>query len=107
MGASLQGLGPQERDRMRAHAAAQPFRTWTQRLALQNPARDQLPKLLISCSFPLSQVREMIAAGHPWFAELAGPRWSFLELPTGHWPMFSVPEALASLLERLPAAARR
>jgi len=105
MGASLQGLGPQERARMRARAAAQPFRTWTQPLSLTNPARDQLAKLLISCSTPLAQVRELIAAGHPWFAELAGPRWSFLELPTGHWPMFSVPERLADLLDRLPAAA--
>jgi pimeloyl-ACP methyl ester carboxylesterase len=105
MGASLQGLGPEERARMRARAAAQPFRTWTQPLSLTNPARDQLAKLLISCSTPLAQVRELIAAGHPWFAELAGPRWSFLELPTGHWPMFSVPERLADLLDRLPAAA--
>jgi pimeloyl-ACP methyl ester carboxylesterase len=105
MGASLEGLGPDERARMRAHAAAQPFRTWTQPLSLGNPARGRLPKLMITCSIPLAQVREMIAAGHPWFAELAGPEWSFLELPTGHWPMFSVPEPLASLLGRLPAAA--
>ena len=105
MGASLQGLGPEERARMQARATAQPFRTWTQPLSLTNPARDQLAKLLISCSTPLAQVRELIAAGHPWFAELAGPRWSFLELPTGHWPMFSVPERLADLLDRLPAAA--
>jgi hypothetical protein len=49
----------------------------------------------------------MIAAGHPWFAALAGPQWSFLELPTGHWPMFSVPDELASVLGGLdvgPAA---
>ena len=103
MGASLQGLGPNERARMRAHAAAQPVRTWTQPLSLKNPAREQLPKLLITCSLPLAQVKEMIAAGHPWFAELAGPQWSFLELPTGHWPMFSVPEPLASLLHDLRA----
>jgi pimeloyl-ACP methyl ester carboxylesterase len=103
MGASLQGLGPNERARMRAHAAAQPVRTWTQPLSLKNPAREQLPKLLITCSLPLAQVKEMVAAGHPWFAELAGPQWSFLELPTGHWPMFSVPEPLASLLPDLRA----
>jgi pimeloyl-ACP methyl ester carboxylesterase len=103
MGASLQGLGPNERARMRAHAAAQPVRTWTQPLSLKNPAREQLPKLLITCSLPLAQVEEMVAAGHPWFAELAGPQWSFLELPTGHWPMFSVPEPLASLLHDLRA----
>jgi hypothetical protein len=77
-------------------------RTWTQPLSLKNPAREQLPKLLITCSFPLAQVQEMIAAGHPWFAELAGPQWSFLELPTGHWPMFSEPDRLAALLNDLP-----
>jgi hypothetical protein len=103
MGASLEGLGPDERARMRARAVAQPVRTWTQPLSLKNPAREQLPKLLITCSLPLAQVKEMVAAGHPWFAELAGPQWSFLELPTGHWPMFSVPEPLASLLHDLRA----
>jgi pimeloyl-ACP methyl ester carboxylesterase len=105
MGASLEGLGPTERARMRGRAAAQPFRTWTQPLSLGNPARERLPKAMITSSIPLAQVREMIAAGHPWFAELAGPEWSFLELPTGHWPMFSVPGPLASLLDGLPAAA--
>jgi pimeloyl-ACP methyl ester carboxylesterase len=109
MGASLEGLGPEERDRMRARATAQPVRTWTQPLSLGNPARAELPKLLITCSFPLDQVRQMIAGGHPWFAELADPRWSFRELPTGHWPMFSVPGPLASLLHELSpeASARR
>jgi pimeloyl-ACP methyl ester carboxylesterase len=106
MGASLEGLGPEQRTRMRAHAAAQPLRTWTQPLSLKHPARDELAKLLITCSIPLAQVREMIAAGHPWFADLAGPQWSFRELPTGHWPMFSVPDALAELLHDLSPATR-
>jgi pimeloyl-ACP methyl ester carboxylesterase len=107
MGASLEGLGPKERARMRARAVAQPVRTWTQPLSLKDPVRQELPKLLITCSFPLAQVRELIAGGHPWFAALAGPEWSFLELPTGHWPMFSAPGPLAALLADLPAAARR
>jgi pimeloyl-ACP methyl ester carboxylesterase len=109
MGASLQGLGPDERGRMRARAVAQPLRTWTQPLTLTGTARQQLPKLLITCSVPLAQVREMIAAGHPWFAEMAAPQWSFRELPTGHWPIFSAPDPLASLLLDLApvAPARR
>jgi hypothetical protein len=32
------------------------------------------------------------------FRELAGPTWRLVELPTGHWPMFSRPEDLAELL---------
>jgi pimeloyl-ACP methyl ester carboxylesterase len=107
MGASLEGLGPEERARMRAHAAAQPVRTATQAVSVGNPAAQKLPKLLISCSIPLDQVRQMIAAGHPWFTALAGPEWSFQELPTGHWPMFSEPDRLAALLGGLEVASPR
>jgi pimeloyl-ACP methyl ester carboxylesterase len=107
MGASLEGLGPEERARMRAHAAAQPVRTATQAVSVGNPAAQKLPKLLISCSIPLDQVRQMIAAGHPWFTALGGPEWSFQELPTGHWPMFSEPDRLAALLGGLEVASPR
>jgi pimeloyl-ACP methyl ester carboxylesterase len=106
MGASLEGLGPDERARMRAGATAQPLRTWTQPLSLRGRAPEELPKLLITCSIPLAQVRQMIDSGHPWFAALAGPSWSFLELSTGHWPMFSVPGRLASLLAGLEVPGR-
>jgi pimeloyl-ACP methyl ester carboxylesterase len=97
-GASLAGLGEQERGLMRSRAVAQPFGTYTQPLALRDPAREELPRALVSCSFPLAQVRELIAAGHPWFVELAGPRWRLHELPTSHWPMLSRPGDLARLL---------
>jgi hypothetical protein len=43
-------------------------------------------------------VQEIIASGNPLFREMAGPNWRFVELPTGHWPMFSKPEDLAKLL---------
>ena len=98
VGASLNGLGSDERSRMRGRSVAQPLRTLTQPISLRNPAREQVPKLLITCTFPLTQVQEMIASGHPWFTEMAGPQWSFLELPTSHWPMFSAPDRLAELL---------
>jgi len=97
-GASLEGLGEQQRELMRTRAVAQPFGTYTQPLRLQNSARGALPKVLITNSFPLAQVRELIASEHPWFRELAGPEWRFAELPTGHWPMFSRPDDLAELL---------
>jgi hypothetical protein len=45
----------------------------------------------------------MIAGGHPWFAELAGPQWSVVELSTSHWPMFSALAELADVLDRLGA----
>jgi hypothetical protein len=92
---------------MAGRATAQPLRTWTQPLPPAARTGQELPKLLITCSFSLAQVRELIAAGHPWFAALGGPEWSFQELPTGHWPMFSVPEELATLLGGLEVASSR
>ena len=105
-GASLEGLDAQRRELMRSRAVAQPFGTYTQPLRLANTAREALPKLLITNSFPLAQVKELITSEHPWFRELAGPEWRFLDLPTGHWPMFSRPDDLAALLnDILPSQA--
>jgi pimeloyl-ACP methyl ester carboxylesterase len=97
-GASLEGLGDAERAWLREHATDHPFGTYTQPLRLRGAAAQPLPKVLVSSSFPLRQVRELIAGGHPWFAVMAGPEWELLELPTGHWPMASRPDDLADLL---------
>ena len=53
-GGELGRARPEERARMRAHATPQPLRTATQALALRKPADEKLPKLLISCSIPLT-----------------------------------------------------
>jgi pimeloyl-ACP methyl ester carboxylesterase len=97
-GASLEGLGDAERAWLRDNATDHPFGTYTQPLRLRNAAAAPLPKVLVSSSFPLQQVRQLIAGGHPWFAALAGPEWELLELRTGHWPMASRPGDLADLL---------
>jgi hypothetical protein len=52
----------------------------------------------VSNGFPIAQVRELVASGHPWFAELGGPQRSFVEVLTIHWPMFSAPKELADAL---------
>jgi len=100
-GASLEGLDDATLARIRARATAQPFGTYTELLRLTSPADTSLPKVLIACSFPLEQVRAMIDGGHPWFAEMARPEWSFVEVTTGHWPMFSAPHELAAALLQL------
>ena len=40
----------------------------------------------------------MIASDSHLFRGLAGPEWRFTELPTGHYPMLSRPDELATLL---------
>jgi pimeloyl-ACP methyl ester carboxylesterase len=96
--ASLEGLSDDQLRLFRSRAVAQPFGTYTRPLRLKNPAREAIPKVAILCSFSQAQVQELIASDEPLFRGLAGPNWRFVELPTGHWPMFSRPDDLAALL---------
>ena len=104
-GASLAGISDAQRRRFRASAAPQPFGSFTQPLRLTRPDAAPLPKLAVLCEFTEAQMREMIAAGHPYALAMSGPEWRFVELPTSHWPMFSEPERLAAILHQ--AAAQR
>ncbi len=97
-GSALRGLGDAERRIMRGRAAAQPFGTARQPASLKNPARDSLPKTVIWCSMTAKEVQDMIAAYPAIGSELTKPGWQVLELPTGHWPMFSRPRELAEML---------
>jgi hypothetical protein len=99
LGASTEGVSEAVRRRFERLATPQPLGTWRQPLLRRNPAAAaQIPSTLVACSFPLPVIQQLIAAGHPMFAELAGPNWSFQELPTGHWPLLSRPEDLADVL---------
>jgi hypothetical protein len=100
---SLEGLDNDRLGLLRSRATPQPFGTFTRPLKLNNPAREALPKLGILCSLSLAQVQEMISSDDPVFRQLASPSWRFVELPTGHWPMFSRPEDLAGLLLDIPS----
>jgi pimeloyl-ACP methyl ester carboxylesterase len=102
---SLEGLDDDRIELLRSRAVDQPFGTFTRPLRLHNPAREALPKVGILCSFSLEEVRAIIASGNPLFREMAGPNWRFVELPTGHYPMFSRPDDLAEVLLGLPSRA--
>jgi pimeloyl-ACP methyl ester carboxylesterase len=102
---SLEGLDDAKLELLRSRAVDQPFGTFTQPLRLENPAREALPKLGIVCSFSLEEVRAIIDSGNPLFREMASPTWRFVELPTGHYPMFSRPDDLAEVLLDLPSGA--
>jgi pimeloyl-ACP methyl ester carboxylesterase len=100
-GNDLRGLGDAERRLMRARAADHPFATIQQPVRLKNPARDALPKTVIWSSLTPAEVQGMIEAYPAVSSELAKPGWQVLELPTGHWPMFSRPRDLAEVLASL------
>jgi pimeloyl-ACP methyl ester carboxylesterase len=102
---SLEGLDDARLDLLLSRAVDQPFGTFTQPLVLEYPASEALPKVGILCSFSLVEVRAIVDSGNPVFRELSRPNWRFVELPTGHYPMFSRPDDLAAVLLDLPAGA--
>ncbi|BAL89919.1 putative esterase [Actinoplanes missouriensis 431] len=81
---------------VRERGRAQPVGTATEPVR-HGEAWRGLARTAILCSFSAAQLRGL-AATVPAFALMSGESWTVRELPTGHWPMFSRPEDLASLL---------
>lgn len=97
--ASLDGLSPEALDRFRLRAVPEPGPVLRQRIELVNDARRAIPTTLVCCSISGAQVMELAAAGHPMFAEVATlQQVDVIDLPTGHWPMWSRPAELAQLI---------
>ena len=91
----LAGLDDAALTLLRTRSTPHPAASVRQPLGARATSAD-LPTALISCSLPIPQVREMMAAGHPFFAGLTEAR--IVSLPTGHWPMLSEPAGLARAL---------
>ena len=97
--ASLEGLTDEVLDRFRTRAVPEPGPVLRERLDLSNDARRQIPTTLVCCSIPGAQMMELARSGHPMFAETAElTDVEILDLPTGHWPMWSRPEDLAEVI---------
>jgi len=75
----------------------QPWHTATQPVSLTG-AWERLPRTGVLCTFSLAQLREM-APYAPVFAHMVDGDWTYVELPTWHWPMVSRPAELAEVLD--------
>lgn len=104
--ASLEGLGPEVLARFRARAVPEPGDVLRGTVELANDARFDVPTTLVCCSIPVAHLVELVEAGHPMFAEVAKLRQvDFVDLPTGHWPMWSRPGELAAIIADVAAGA--
>ncbi|MBB5869715.1 pimeloyl-ACP methyl ester carboxylesterase [Allocatelliglobosispora scoriae] len=95
---TLAGLSDADLATLRERATPHPFASLTQGVSY-TPEYAKLPATLFACTIPGDAARQMIEDGHPYFAMLAGA--DVIELPTGHWPMFSEPQRLAEILATL------
>jgi pimeloyl-ACP methyl ester carboxylesterase len=99
--ASVEGLSDHDLATFRRRAVPHPAAVAREPLALTNPARRAVPATLVACSFPAATILELAASGHPMFAEVAElTDLTTVDLPGGHWPMWSRPVELAAVLRR-------
>ncbi|WP_330932432.1 alpha/beta fold hydrolase [Spiractinospora alimapuensis] len=104
MGASLDGLDDNARQRFQDWALPHPAGTLREPIPLRDPRRNDTPATMICCSITSDTVRQLAAAGSDMFAPVAQLNHvTFVDLPTGHWPMWSRPIDLA---DAISAAAR-
>lgn len=105
----LVDLDEELRAAFRARAIPEPKGVAYDKQRLHDERRYNVPATIIACEFPSSMLREWIAAGHPFVAELSRIRdVDYVDLPTGHWPQFTKPAelgaAILAAVERTPAA---
>ncbi|MFF8035783.1 alpha/beta hydrolase [Streptomyces sp. NPDC016626] len=102
---STAGVSDAVLDRLTALAVPQPLGTLLQPLRLTG-AVTAVPATGVLCTrngASIDRVQRLVDFDDPAMAFLAEPRFSFFELPTGHWPMLSCPAELADVLLRATA----
>ena len=96
---SLVDLDDELRAHFRAIAVPEPGGVASDKQQLNDPRRFDVPSTVICCEMPTGAVRDLIAQGHPYVAELARlSNYELVDLPTGHWPQFTRPRELAALI---------
>lgn len=82
-----------------ARALPIPEKVAAEKQVLSDPRRYDVPVTVITSEMSEETLRELIAAKHPYVAELASVKdYEIVELRTGHWPMFTKPAELAQLI---------
>ncbi|RZU45990.1 alpha/beta hydrolase family protein [Streptomyces sp. BK022] len=102
---STDGLTPAALDQLAARALPQPAATLTQPLRLSESAA-RIPRTGVLCpagGSTIDRLRWMASLGDPRLSLLTAPGNTFLEVPTGHWPMLSEPDLLAKALRQAAA----
>lgn len=106
------GVAEDDVQRLARLAGPQPLGTMTQPLRLSGaPAGIAMSGVFCTAGGPdIAAVEALVGAmlpDDPRREALTDPRTGFFELATGHWPMFSTPDALADVLVRAAAGEGR
>ena len=105
---ALAGLDPEALERFRRLAVPEPATILRARITLHDEARRRIPTTMVCCSISAEQITAMVRAAHPMVGEIAATETlALVDLPTGHWPMWSRAEALARIIHEAGEASAR
>jgi pimeloyl-ACP methyl ester carboxylesterase len=97
---NLDGLSEEQKETFRRRAIPVPGGVLRGGVDLTNDARRDIPSVIICTGYPSEEIQA--AARDKDWAWLAGVRelrdTSWIDLPTSHWPMWSRPAELATLI---------
>jgi len=98
-GSSLAGLSDEQLAAFRERAVPEPGAALRETPRLADERRFGVPSTVVCTSISSDQIKAAVDEGHPWAGELAELRSvSYVDLPTGHWPMWSRSRELAAIL---------
>jgi len=98
-GSSLAGLDDHALTRFRERAVPQPGRVATGEVRMRDAARFSVPATAVCTSISGEQLLAIASHDAPFHTELLDyPDLTLVDLPTGHWAMFSRPAELAAVL---------
>lgn len=107
-GSSLDGLSDDQLETFRRRAVPEPGAAIREAVVLADERRLDVPSTVVCTSMTSGQIKAAVNEGYPWVAGLAELRdVSYVDLPTGHWPMWSRPADLAAVLADIAGGRRR
>lgn len=96
---NLEGLTEEQLDTFRRRAVPEPGAALRDGPVLTNDARLDVPSTVVCTGFTSEQVKAAVEQGYAWVAGLADLREvTYVDLPTSHWPMWSRPQELATVI---------
>jgi pimeloyl-ACP methyl ester carboxylesterase len=98
-GSSIEGIDDAGLAEFRRRALPHPAQVVRGPVHVSDPRRFDVPATAICTSLPSDVLRTMAHGGPPFHTELGEcTDLTYVDLPTGHWPMFSRPADLAAAL---------
>lgn len=97
----IRDLSTETRDAVAGRARSVPARVPTDPLPLRDPSRHRVPTTLLMGTASADEMSEYLEKAPSWAAELVAiEHLSIVEIDSGHWPQFSIPEALGRQIVR-------